>query len=120
MDITRYFDVQFERLSADIARYYLDSSYCAYVPIFFFQARRDFVSQPGDFDPKKTNLDFPYEETIDTTGPTLSGHIPFGLSYDFSGVLSERKARSNLHTNTPTFPTGIRETNNYFAEAGVN
>ena len=120
MAITRNFDVQLERLSADIARYNLDTSYGAYVPIFSFQARRDFVSQPGDFDPKKTGFDSPYEETIDSAGPTLSGRIPFGLSYDLSGVLSERNARTTLPSTNSTFPTGIRQTNNYFAEAGLN
>jgi len=120
MAITRNFDVQLERLSADIARYNLDTSYGAYVPLFSFQARRDFVSQPADFDPKKISIDNAYEETIDTAGPTLSGHIPFGLSYDFSGVASERRAHSSLSTTNATFPTGVRQTNNYFAEAGIN
>ena len=123
MAITRNFDVQIERLSFDISRFNLSSAYGAYVPNFSFQAKRDFVSQPGDFDPKKTCVDFPYEETIDTAGPGLSGRTPFGLAYDFSAVGSKRDARTDLSGNTNTldeFPTGIRQTNNYFAEAGIN
>ena len=88
-----------------------------------FQARRDFVSQPRDLDPKKPGLDLPYEETIDSAGPELSGRVPFGLAYDFSAIGSKRHIRTDLSSETNElieFPTGIRLTNNYFAEAGVN
>src|SRR6266702_228180 len=123
MAIVRNFDVQIERLSLDIARYNLSSSYGAYDPVLSFQARHDFLSQPSDFDPKKAGLDFPYEETFDTAGPALSGRAPFGLAYDFSAVASKREVRTDFNSNTNTasgFPFGIRQTNNYFAEAGIN
>src|SRR6266704_3024955 len=82
-----------------------------------------FLTQPSDFAPKKAGLDFPYEETFDTAGPALSGRAPFGLAYDFSAVASKREVRTDFNSNTNTasgFPFGIRQTNNYFAEAGIN
>src|SRR4051794_662342 len=73
MALTRNLDLEIARVSVDIARFNLNGSYGAYVPIFSFSARHDFVSQPPDFDPKKANFDFPYELSSDTAGPALRG-----------------------------------------------
>jgi outer membrane protein TolC len=90
--------------------------------LFSFQARRDYISQPADFDPKKPGLDAPYELTTDTAGPLLTGKTPLGLTYGFSGIAGEHDARTDFRFNTnvaEAFPGGIRQTNSFFADAGL-
>jgi outer membrane protein len=121
--LQRNFDLQIEQLSADIARDNLTSAYGVYSPVFSFEAKHEYVSQPGDFDPNKSGPDFPYKESFDNAGPMLTGRVPFGLDYDFRGLASSRDARTDFRSNTNTasdFPGGIRHTNNYFADAGIN
>jgi outer membrane protein TolC len=119
----RNLDLQIEHLTAQIAGYNLSSAYGAYVPAFTFAARHDFVSQPGDFDPKKFNPDFPYDMQSDTLGPQLKGVLPYGLSYNFNAFTREDNALSNFSsvTNAETvfLPGGIRRTNNYWSDASV-
>ena len=123
MALTRNLDLQIERLSVDIARFNLNGSYGAYVPTFSFSAKHEFISQPPDFDPKKANFDFPYELSSDSAGPALSGRLPVGLSYDLSALAGEKNVRTDFRLNPDTakaFPGGIRETNNFFADAGMS
>ncbi len=120
--LQRNLDLQIEHLSADIARDNLTSSYGPYDPLFSFRARHDFISQPGDFDPQKFNLDYPYDLNTDILGPALTGRLPIGLSYDFSANAGKKDAATDFRSNTNDailFPGGIRRTNNYFADAGV-
>jgi HAE1 family hydrophobic/amphiphilic exporter-1 len=120
--LQRNFDLQIERLYADIAGYNLTTAYGAYSPLFSFGAKHEYVSQPGDFDPNKAGVDFPYQESFDTAGPTLTGRVPFGLDYNFGAVATARDAFTDFTSNTniaSDFPSGIRHTNNYFAEAGI-
>src|SRR6267154_6235524 len=110
-------DLQIEHLSADIAGYQLIHSYGAYDPTFSINAGRDFVSEPGNFDPKKAGTDFPYDLTTDSIGPALSGKLPIGLSYDLSALDTAARARTDFRSNPANallFPGGIRDTNNYF------
>jgi outer membrane protein TolC len=124
MALTRNLDLEIVRMSVDVARFNLNGSYGAYVPTFSFSARHDFVSQPPDFDPKKANFDFPYELTSDSAGPALNGLLPIGLSYDLNAVAGEKKGRTDFRLNPDTAanfpPNGIRETNNFFADAGLS
>src|SRR5260370_35362451 len=92
-------DLQIEHLSADIAGFQLSRSYGAYDPSFSFQAGRDFVSEPGNFDPKKAGADFPYELTTDSIGPALSGQVRLGLSYDLVGLDTAARARPGFGAN---------------------
>src|ERR1043166_8335197 len=94
--LSRNLDLQIEHLNADIAGYYLGAAYGVYSPIFSFQARHDFISQPGDFDPQKFNPDFPYEMKNDTAGPRLNGILPIGFSYDLSAFAREDNARTDF------------------------
>ena len=115
-------DLQIERASTDIARFKLDGAYGIYEPVFSFQARHDFVSQPGDFDPQKFNPDFPYELRTETGGAALNGQLPFGLAYDFNASAGRKDGRTDFTSDTDDaqeFPGGIRRTNNYFADARV-
>src|SRR4051794_38340576 len=84
--LNRNLDLQVEHLSADITRENLLSSYGVYVPNLSFTARRDFLSEPANFDPKKAGLDAQYDLQVDSAGPALDGRLPFGLSYNFHSV----------------------------------
>lgn len=116
----RNFDIKVSQLSADVARYQLNGSYGAYDPTFSFSARHDFVSQPPDFDPKKTGVDSPYELDGDTIGPELKGNLPFGLSYDLLASGGFHRASTDLSAVSPkTYPNGIRITNNFDSAAAL-
>lgn len=121
--LRRNLDLQIQHLTADVAGYNLSGAYGVYVPEVSFRAQHDFVSQPTDFDPKKPNLDFPYEMQNDLLSPSLTGKVPFGLSYGFNAYTREDNVRTDLSSNPgdlALFPGGIRATNNYFSEARVN
>lgn len=121
--LSRNLDLRIQRLSARISDFSVGSAYGPYDPTFSFNARHDFVSDPGDFDARKFNPYFPYELQTDTLGPDLRGKLPIGLSYDFSAFTSEQNATTDFssvtNADTRTLPGGIRTTNNYFSEASV-
>jgi outer membrane protein TolC len=115
-------DLQIEHLSLEVAGYDLSGAYGAYTPVLSFTARHDFIAQPSDFDPKKTGIDFPYEFTTDTFGPSLTGRLPTGLSYDLEAVAGGKGARTDLRSNPSSlalYPGGIRVTNNFYADASL-
>ena len=112
-------EVQIQQVSSEIFRYDYQGAYGTYSPVLSFDARRNFVDQPGDFAPQKLNQDYPYELTTDTASSTLEGVLPYGLSYDFSALTGEKSAITDFSSNPEDsllFPSGLRRTNNYFAE----
>jgi outer membrane protein TolC len=121
--LSKNLDLRIERLKLDMATNFLFGAYGVYDPDLSFAAQRNFVSQPSNFDPKKSGNDFPYELTTDSFGPTLNGVLPFGLSYDFSAIETRQSARTDFNSNTNTAtsfpPLGVRLTNNFMASAGV-
>jgi len=120
MALTRNLDIQISRLGSEIAGYSLTGAYGPYVPVLSLGARHEFVSQPGDFDPQKFNLDQPYEMNTDQLGTSLAGRLPMGLSYDFRGYTREDNAKTDFSgrpADAALFPPdGIRRTNNYYTE----
>jgi len=121
--LSRNLDLQIEHLNSSIAAENLFSSYGVYVPNLSFRAQHDYVSQPGDFDPKKVNPDLPYEMRNDLLEPGLSGKLPIGLSYGINAYTREDHARTDFNSNPDAalvFPGGIRDTNNYFSEARID
>ena len=120
--LTHNLDVQIVQLSTDIARFELSGAYGAYDPIFSFRATHAYVSQPGNFDPQKFNPDFPYQLTTDSAAPALEGQLPIGMSYSLSGRAGRPSATTDFSSdpnNARFFLGGLRETNNFSAEAGV-
>ncbi len=117
--------IQIQRYGQDVAKYTLKAAYGAYDPILSYQVTRTFVDQPPAFDPKKSGVDAEYELQIDTTGPGLTGRLPFGLTYGFTATVSHWDAASHfdmllnpmVFSNYP--PNGIRLTNAYLANVGV-
>jgi len=121
--LSRNLDLQIEHLNASIAGYNLFSSYGVYSPTLSFRAERDFISEPGNFDPKKNGGDLPYEMKNDLLEPGLRGKLPIGLSYGVTAFTRKDSARTDFNADTNLvnlFPGGIRNTNNYFSEARLD
>jgi outer membrane protein len=122
MALEHNLDLQIQHVSTDIAEYDLSGAYGAYDPRLSFEAGRGFVSEPGDFSPHKFNLNEPYELQSDKGGASLSGQLPFGLSYDVGAQMGYKEARTDFRLDpehTLDFPGGIRDTNNYFADTRI-
>jgi outer membrane protein TolC len=120
--LSRNLDLRIEHLITDAAGYNLAGAYGAYSPVFSAGAQHAFVSEPEDFDPRKFHDYFPVELATDTLKTGLSGELPLGLSYGLSGSTIDKNARTDFNSDphdAAAFPGGIRQTNNYFAEAGV-
>lgn len=117
--LQRNLDLQIERFTAQIAAESLSGAYGAYSPLFSFGAKHEFVSDPGNFDARKFNPYFPSDIENTTLGPSLTGILPIGLSYDVAGFVRKDKAVTDF-TSSPEdalfFPGGIRDTNSYSAE----
>jgi len=115
-------DLQIEHLSNDIALYNLNGSYGPYVPTFSFSATHRFESVPQDVDLKKLYPDSPYELDSDALGPSLSGNLPIGMSYQFSALSTSEFARTDFRgrpAQAALFPDGLRYTNGYRGDLGV-
>ena len=120
--LTHNLDVQIERLTAGIAGFSLGAAYGAYDPTLSFSARRDYIYEPGDFDPRKFNDYFPVQLTTDTVGPALTGLTPIGLSYNFNGRVGNQSGITDFSSDPEDasfYPGGIRRTNDSFADVGV-
>jgi outer membrane protein len=118
--VSRNLDVQIEHLAADMAGDNLSGAYGVYIPVFSFGASHGFINDPGNFDARKFNPYFPTELNTDTLGPSLTGQLPIGLSYGFSSTVFEENARTDFRSDpedAASFPGGIRQTNNYVADA---
>ncbi len=124
MALTRNLDIQISRINSEMMGYSLTGAYGPYIPVFSFGARHEFVSQPGNFDPQKLNLDQPYEMNSDRLGPALTGNLPIGMSYNFSAYAREDNARTDFSGKPEDArffePDGIRRTNNYYSEIRVD
>src|SRR5262249_17870063 len=112
--LARGLGVQIARLNPTIAQYELKAYSGVYDPTLVLEARRDYVNQPENFDPKKlgtARIDQEYEQTVDRVGPSLGGRLPFGLRYDFYARSEPDEALNVL--------LQVR-TNNYYSVAGVS
>lgn len=120
--LARNLDIQIQHRSSELVAADLQGAYSPYDPIFSFGAQHAYQAIPGDFDVRKFNPYLPAELTTDTLGPTLSGQLPIGLSYNLNAFARKDQARTDF-TSDPGdaafFPGGIRDTNNYYATAGL-
>jgi outer membrane protein len=117
--LSRNLDIQIVHLNADIADYDLRGAYGVYSPLFTFGAQHDYLDQPGNFDPKKAGSDLPYQLDQDTLSSGLSGQLPIGLTYRFNTFATEEHALTDFNGVPNTFPGGIRDTNNSYADAQI-
>ena len=120
--VARNLDVRIEHAAAEMAGDNLTGAYGPYIPVFSFDASHGYTSFPGNFDPRKFNPYFPTDLNTDTLGPGITGQLPIGLSYGFSSSVFEENARTDFRSDpddAAAFPGGIRQTNNYVADAQV-
>ncbi len=116
-------DLRIEHATVDIAADMLTSAYGAYDPIFSFSATRHFESDLSDFDTRKFNPYFPSDITTGNIGPELSGSLPIGFTYDFTGNIRKTSAVTDFTSNpkdAASFPDGVRRTNDYDASVGLS
>lgn len=121
--LSRNLDLRIEHLTVELAGDALSSAYGVYSPNFTFDATHSYESDLGDFDAKKFNPYFPAEITTDKLGTDLSGKVPFGFSYDFSGAVRKNEAITDFSSDPADavyFPGGIRSTNDHDAVVGLN
>jgi outer membrane protein TolC len=133
--------VQLQRYGPEVAKYTLKAAYGAYDPTLSLSASRTFVDQPPTFDPKKLNQtktsilnpppgmnvpgqDWPYQQTLDSVGPSLSGVLPTGLKYSIAARSDHMDATTVpipylISTGTPPGPSNLAISNNYSALAGI-
>jgi HAE1 family hydrophobic/amphiphilic exporter-1 len=116
-------DVQIERFNPEIARLNLGGAYGAYDPEFSVSAREEYVDQPGEVDPKKSGLDYPYQLKTETVEPSLSGRLPTGLTYDLGASFNNVNGLTDFTSNPKDAelfpPLGLRQTNEYVAFTGI-
>lgn len=81
------FDIAIAQQEPAIARFDLTAAYGGqYDPLLAFNLQRDFTDMPSNFDSKKSGMDYPYQETVDTFGMRLSGRLTPGLAYEVAGT----------------------------------
>jgi outer membrane protein len=117
----RNLDLQIQHLTLDIAGYDLSGAWGVYSPVFTTRAQKNYLDQPGNVDPKKSGVDFPYELDDKSLSSGLSGRLPIGFSYDLSTSFSKEQALTDF-SSSPSgllFPGGIRDTNNSYANAAL-
>ncbi len=115
MALARNPDIQVQRYSPQIARYWLRASYGLYDPILTLDGLDTTEKQPGFYDPRKllqttatrTNLfsvntlgyEWPNEYTIAAAGPSVRGVLPIGLSYNVFARSTYYQATTFVITN---------------------
>jgi outer membrane protein TolC len=83
------FDIRIQRYSPEIARYNLDVFYGGYDPTLSLSAEHAYDLSPGGIDDQ--NRPFLGSETeANSIGSSLRGLLPWGLTYNLSGNMSDR------------------------------
>jgi outer membrane protein TolC len=82
------FNVEIQRYNPEIALYNLQASYGGYDPIFNMGASHNFNVQPGSIE--ANGLQLPSQTSkIDDYNAGISGVLPVGLQYNFSGQIDD-------------------------------
>lgn len=77
--------IQIERINPEIARLALEGSYGYYDPIFSTEVRKERDNDTGGFDPADFSRDAIYSADSEVGAAGLTGFLPTGLSYGFTG-----------------------------------
>jgi len=97
------FDVQIKRYSPEIARYTLGVSYANYDPSFTFSGEHDYTRASGGVDPQGRPFGGT-ESDSDSFRTGINGLLPWGLTYDLGGSLSDRAGRQPGSVPDPSSP----------------
>ena len=111
-------DLQIRRLSTEIAGYRTKAAYGAYDPLLTLQAGRTYVDQPSRIDPKDSLPDNPYKLSVNSFGPSLSGVLPWGLTYNAFTLAENLDLDSSLLPNVLS-PLRLHPENSRPAQLGA-
>lgn len=107
-------DIQMQRISPEIARFNLKSSYGAYDPNLNLRVQRDGADAPGGYDPQ-SRLYGSTSTDADSISGGLSGLMPWGLQYNLGLNLSDRYGyRQALQATVITNFDGTVTTNIFY------
>lgn len=81
-------ELQIERLNTHIAQHNIDAALAAYDPILLTESRWESLSDSGGYDPADFSRDAIYTADSEITRASLTGLLPGGLNYTFSGQYS--------------------------------
>jgi outer membrane protein len=87
--------LQIERLNPPIAQAWLSASYGYYDPLFLTDLRRESATDSGGFDPSDFSRDAVYSADSDAARSSLTGFLPGGFSYTFSGAYAHSEGFRN-------------------------
>lgn len=116
--LSQNLDLRIEHLAVEVSGDTLSSAYGVYSPNFTFDATHSYVTDLGDYDPRKFNAYYTADTTTEAFGTDLSGTTPFGFSYDFSAGLNKTETFTDFRADpedATNFPGGIRYTNDHNA-----
>ena len=100
--------LQIERLNPAIARAWLSSSYSYYDPVLLVEARSEEATDTGGFDPSDFSRDAVYSADAETVRGGLTGFLPTGLSYAFTGGYAHSDGfRNGLNFDSYSLMAGV-------------
>lgn len=100
--------LQIERLNPVIAQSWLSSSYSYYDPVLLMEARSEEATDTGGFDPSDFSRDAIYSADAESIRGGLTGFLPTGLSYAFSGGYAHSDGfRNGLNFDSYSLTAGV-------------
>jgi outer membrane protein TolC len=105
MALTNNLDILISRFNPVIDQFAVNGLYGAYEPSFAMSAVHDYDAIPGGFFTETGQGYGATTEKIDSYNPSLTGTLPTGLTYNFTGPLS-RQSISEFGENLADFQSG--------------
>jgi outer membrane protein TolC len=96
-------DIQIERINPDLARYSLSGAYGSYDPSFTISGTHSSDHSPGGLDAEGRAFGGT-ESEADTFSSGIQGLLPWGLSYQLGGTMSDRYGTQPGTTSDPLSP----------------
>jgi len=99
MALTNNLDILISKYTPVIDQLALNGLFSAYDPIFSLSARRNYDTTPGQY-----FLGFPFAANTTVTrsyNPDLSGALPFGMTYDLNGALTDQTVPTSQYNASP-------------------
>ena len=90
------FDVQIQRYNPQISLYDLRAAYSGYDPAFSITGQHNYNVSPSRFNPYSTNQTPASVSDENSFNSGISGTLPLGLQYNFSGNIAEQYGNNGL------------------------
>lgn len=95
MSLTNNLDIMISRIAPDIDQFSVNGLYGAYEPTFSMTAVHNYDAIPGGVFTETGQGYGSTIEKIDTYTPSISGVLPTGLTYNFTGPLERQSVTAN-------------------------